>query len=119
MARPTKKRQICRQKLPAAINFMPDKDITKETVILNIDEYETIRLLDGEGLTQQECSIRMGIARTSVQAIYESARKKLADVLVNGKHLSINGGSCLICDGFHHFCGESDCPCKKKTDTAK
>lgn len=77
MPRPLKKRHICRQNLPAASSFAPDLDGAAETIILNIDEYETIRLLDGEGLTQQECAQRMGIARTSVQAIYESARSWL------------------------------------------
>ncbi len=111
MPRPQKKRQICRNNLPASNSFVPAGCSNTETIILNIDEYETIRLLDGEGLTQQECAQRMGIARTSVQAIYESARKKLADFLIHGKHLYINGGSCLICDGFHHFCGNSSCAC--------
>lgn len=113
MPRPLKKRHICRQNLPAASSFAPDLDGAAETIILNIDEYETIRLLDGEGLTQQECAQRMGIARTSVQAIYESARKKLADLLIHGKRLHIEGGSCIICDGSRHFCGDSDCPCRK------
>lgn len=113
MPRPLKKRHICRRNLPAASSFAPDLDGAAETIILNIDEYETIRLLDGEGLTQQECALRMGIARTSVQAIYESARKKLADLLINGKRLQIEGGSCVICDGFHHFCGDDECPCRK------
>ncbi len=112
MPRPLKKRHICRSNLPAANSFIPDGADTAETIILNIDEYETIRLLDGEGLTQQECAQRMGIARTSVQAIYESARQKLADLLIHGKRLHIEGGSCIICDGFRHFCGNSDCPCR-------
>lgn len=113
MSRPQKKRQICRKHLPVSDGFTPDKQTNQETIILNIDEYETIRLLDGEGLTQQECAQRMGIARTSVQAIYESARQKLADFLVNGKPLSIKGGCCMICSGAEHFCGNQDCPCQK------
>lgn len=116
MSRPPKKRQICRKNLPASEGFTPDNRTNQETIILNIDEYETIRLLDGEGLTQQECALRMGIARTSVQAIYESARKKLADFLVHGKCLSIKGGCCMICDGAEHFCGKSDCPCQNQQD---
>lgn len=114
MPRPLKERHICRNNLPAAKSFVPDGGSTEEIIILNIDEYETIRLLDGEGLTQQECARRMGIARTSVQAIYESARKKLADLLIHGKRLQIEGGCCLICDGSRHFCGSNDCPCCQK-----
>ena len=59
-----------------------------------MDEYETIRLLDDEGLTQEICAARMNIARTTVTAIYDSARKKVADALVRGKRLLITGGCC-------------------------
>lgn len=114
MPRPVKRRQICRQNLPVCTSFTPeDRKIKKEIITLTIDEYETIRLLDGEGLTQQDCAARMGIARTSVQATYESARKKIADVIINGKQLHIEGGNCLICNGIEHFCGQNDCPFKK------
>lgn len=115
MSRPVKKRHICRQNLPNCTSFTPaDAAEAKDVITLTIDEYETIRLLDGESLTQQECAARMGIARTSVQAIYESARKKIADVIINGKQLLIDGGNCLICNGSNHFCGQPDCPFLKK-----
>ncbi|MBR2730709.1 MAG: DUF134 domain-containing protein, partial [Clostridia bacterium] len=58
------------------------------------DEFEALRLLDEEGLTQEACAARMNIARTTVTAIYDSARKAVADALVHGKRLLITGGCC-------------------------
>jgi len=59
---------------------------------MSLDEFETIRQIDKEGMTQEECSVRMGVARTTVTAIYNSARKKLADALIDGRRLQISGG---------------------------
>ena len=92
MPRPTRCRRIAR--IPAFRSFSPDDVDSSESVSLTIDEYEALRLLDGEGLTQEECALRMNIARTTVTAIYDSARKKIADVIVNGKRLLIAGGCC-------------------------
>lgn len=59
---------------------------------MTVDEYEAVRLLDVEGLTQEACADRMNVARTTVTAIYDSARKKIADAIVHGKRLLIAGG---------------------------
>ena len=61
---------------------------------MTVDEFEALRLLDDVGLTQEACANRMHIARTTVTAIYDSARKKVADALVYGKRLLITGGHC-------------------------
>ncbi len=65
-----------------------------KSVQMTVDEFEVIRLLDDDGLTQQACASRMNTARTMATAIYDSARKKVADALVNGKRLLITGGHC-------------------------
>ena len=78
--------------------FSPEEVSDKEPVVLSLDEFETIRLLDREGLTQEQCAERMGIARTTVTATYESARRKVADALVNGKRLLIRGGNYRLND---------------------
>jgi len=62
------------------------------TVMMTIDEYETIRLIDYLKLTQEECAARMQVSRPTVTHIYEAARFKLADALVNEKQLLIGGG---------------------------
>ena len=73
--------------------FSPEERSQGDPVILTLDEFETVRLLDREGMTQEECATRMGVARTTVTAIYENARRKIAEALVEGKELRIRGGS--------------------------
>ena len=65
---------------------------------MTVDEYEAIRLIDMEGFNQEMCAKQMNVARTTVQGIYEVARKKIADALVNGKVLLIEGGEYLLCN---------------------
>lgn len=102
MPRPTKCRRICRY--PETLAFHPQNGQEREAVILTLDEFEAIRLLDREGLSQEEASLQMDVARTTVQRVYENARKKLADMLVCGLPLRIEGGDYRLCGG------ESLCP---------
>ena len=74
-------------------------------VIMTVDEYETIRLIDLENFTQEECAKQMNVARSTVQGIYTEARKKLAESLVNGKVLVIKGGEYQLCEGVGNGCG--------------
>ena len=78
---------------PDCWSFSPEDNPAAETVVLTLDEFETIRLLDREGLTQEQCAERMGVSRPTVTAIYESARQKLARVVVDGLRLRIGGGT--------------------------
>ncbi len=79
--------------------FSPEESSAEMPVILNLDEYESIRLIDHENLTQEQCAQCMGVARTTVTAIYDSARKKLAAALVEGRTLRIGGGCYRIDNG--------------------
>ncbi len=92
MPRPVRCRRI--ERLPVFRSFSPDDAAAEELVQMTVDEFETIRLLDDEGLTQEACAAKMNVARTTVTAIYDSARKKVADALVRGKRLLITGGCC-------------------------
>ena len=92
MPRPFRCRRI--EQLPVYRSFSPDDITAAEDVRMTVDEFEALRLLDDEGLTQEACAVRMNIARTTVTAIYDSARKKVADALVHGKRLLITGGHC-------------------------
>ena len=56
---------------------------------LSLDEFEAIRLADYEGLYQEDAAKEMGISRPTFARIIESARKKIADSIVNGKALKI------------------------------
>ncbi|MFZ3129725.1 MAG: DUF134 domain-containing protein, partial [Desulfosporosinus sp.] len=62
-----------------------------------------------QGFTQEECADQMHIARTTVQRIYYDARKKLAESLVNGKVLRIEGGDYTLCDGLEKSCACGGC----------
>lgn len=106
MARPVKRRRIC--ELPEFEEFVPAVKHCGQMVCMTLDEYETIRLIDYMGFSQEDCAKQMTVARTTVQAIYDSARGKIADVLVNGKGLKIGGGSYEICAKTRECCGK-DC----------
>ena len=99
MSRPRKWRKVCC--LPEKNKFGPLDSVLNdsEQVNMTVDEYETIRLIDLNGFTQEECAKQMNIARTTVQGIYMEARRKLAETLVNAKVLTIQGGEYQLCGG--------------------
>ncbi len=65
------------------------KGVNLEKIVIYEDEMEAIRLADYEGLYQQEASHKMGISRTTFSRLVESARKKIADALLNQKAINI------------------------------
>ena len=91
MPRPQRSRRICCY--PDHWSFAPDQDTANDTIIMSLDEFEAIRLIDYQGKTQEQCARSMGVARTTVTAIYDNARKKLAQALVEGKRIVISGGN--------------------------
>ena len=108
MPRPMKCRKVCH--FPKVLKFLPsDKKDKEPQILLTVDEYETIRLLDKEGYSQEQCAGFMQVARTTVQRIYESARKKIADAIIDGHPLRIEGGDFWICNGQSSNCGLGGC----------
>ena len=109
VARPRKGRQV--SSLPDNNRFGPlgMRNRQNQFITMLIDEYETIRLIDLEGFTQEECANQMNIARTTVQRMYSDARKKIAESLVNGKTLKIEGGDYKLCGGTEEWCGRGTC----------
>ncbi len=67
-----------------------------ETVRLGLDEFEAVRLADLEGLYQEQAAERMGVSRQTFGNIVQSARRKIADALVNGKALVVEGGEVSV-----------------------
>lgn len=99
MPRPIKWRKVCR--LPKSNRFgaLDIRQDANNYVNMTVDEFEAIRLIDWEQFSQEECAEQMGVGRTTVQGIYADARKKLAQVLVNGQPLLIEGGEYKLCEG--------------------
>ena len=63
------------------------------SVSLLYDEYEAIRLLDYEGMNQDQAAVQMNVSRPTLTRIYEKARKTIAQALVEGKMIMIEGGN--------------------------
>lgn len=97
MPRPPRCRRIC--SAPRVDRFCPCDGAESDPILLTLDEYEVIRLVDLEQQTHEQCAAQMDISRSTVQEIYESARRKLAACLVYGKPLHITGGNVRICSG--------------------
>ncbi|MDO5476529.1 MAG: DUF134 domain-containing protein [Eubacteriales bacterium] len=129
MARPQRSRRVC--EAPSIDRFTPDPQprcpdssqrssspqqaaspadcLEPEPVILTVDEYETLRLVDHEGLTHSECARQMNISRTTATEICESARHKVAEAIVCGRELVIEGGSWELCGGNRTDCFLGTC----------
>lgn len=112
MPRPKIKKMVCDG--PKFNKFSPEKSGIKRNIIkMNVEEYEVIRLIDYENLTQEECALQMQVSRPTVQLLYSEARKKIASMLVNGDEIAITGGNYCLCENPDCDCGKKACRCKK------
>lgn len=91
MARPQRCRRICFE--PEVCSFSPEGGAPGEAVVLSLDEFEAIRLVDAEGRTHAQCAAQMDISRTTVTEICERAHRKIAQSLVSGRALVIAGAT--------------------------
>ena len=104
MPRPQRCRRICG--LPRVGAFGPQEGRAEAPIVLTLDEYEVIRLVDLEEKTQGACAAQMDVSRSTVQEIYESARKKIAACLVYGRPMVIRGGNYRLAAAGEGGCGQ-------------
>ncbi len=92
MARPTKWRKV--ENIPSITHFVPSDTEGYEDGgnVLKLEELEAVRLKDLLGLEQEECAEKMEVSRPTFQRILIAAREKIADSLVHGKSIHIEGG---------------------------
>ncbi len=97
MSRPRIQKRIC--DIPRVDTFTPSGKGrgSFDVVTMSVEEYEVVRLIDHEDLNQEQCADVMGVARSTVQRLYNDARKKIADSIINAKILKIGGGDYAIC----------------------
>ncbi len=94
-----------RRRKPRRVGFMPEVTYFKprgvpllslEEIDLTVDELETIRLADFEGLDQIVAAKRMKISQSTFQRILTKAHKKVAEALVLGKAIKVKGGEVVV-----------------------
>jgi len=92
MPRPRRRRRV--RVRPDITRFRPEgvKESYLEESILTVDEFEAVRLKDLEGLDQEEAAKKMNISQPTFHRLITSARKKIADAIVKGKAIKIEGG---------------------------
>lgn len=95
------------QELPIVKGFRPMwmRPRYGQSVVLNLEEYEVLRLIDYEGKIHEEVAGMMNVSRPTVTRIYESARKKLSTALVEGRSFLIEGGEIELSE--HHYLCEA------------
>lgn len=79
--------------IPEYRGFTPDGLASGDAIDMTVDELEVLRLCDLEGLNQEAVAQHMGIARATVAAICSRAHRKVANALVNGRAIVIEGGN--------------------------
>jgi len=96
MSKPKKDRRV--ESPPRVVYFKPQgiPMVQLAQVVLHVDEYEAVRLVDQQKLDQEQAAERMGISRATCARILESAHHKIAEALVDGKAIRIEGGSFVL-----------------------
>ena len=94
MGRPVRKRRV--GFLPEVRSFRPGRVGSYGRVVLGVDEVESLRLCDMEGVDQAEACKKMGVSQSTFQRILVKARKKVAEGLVLGLGINIEGGDFIM-----------------------
>jgi predicted DNA-binding protein (UPF0251 family) len=96
MPKPKKDRFVLQ---PPAVAYFKPQGIPMfqlDQIVLSVDEYEALRLVDYEGLQQKQAAERMEVSRATCARILESAHRKVAEALTGGKAIRIEGGSYVL-----------------------
>lgn len=111
--RPQRYRWI--EKIPEVTRFSPDRDLKgkSELVRLTVDELEAIRLADLEGLYQEQAAEKIKVSRQTFGRIIASAHKKVAEALVMGKSILIEGGEIMALEKSQGMGAGGNCICPK------
>lgn len=98
---------------PRIKGFHPIGNYRQEMAVTNLflEEYESIRLLDYDALSQVEAAQIMQVSRPTLTRIYQSARNKIAKALVEGTMIKIEGGHAIFSDDWNDC---SQCNCRFK-----
>lgn len=115
MARPQKDRIVT---CDPSISYFKPRGVPlrqMEEVRLTIDQMEALRLADLEGLSQQDAGLRMGVSRATFGRIIQRARKVVAEALIHGKAILLEGGNYQVkstqrlfaCDNCDHHWDEA------------
>lgn len=105
MPRPVKRRHI---RMRPPVEYFKPRGIPLRMMdesVFNMEEIEAIRLRDYEELQQEECAKRMNISRPTFHRVLKNARKKVADALINGKAIRIEGGNYRMMPPLRRRCG--------------
>jgi predicted DNA-binding protein (UPF0251 family) len=101
MARPRQKRVIQQPPKVKGFNPLGYYSSKNSSIKLNLEEFECIRLLDFEGLSQEEAAEFMHVSRPTLTRIYEKARIKIAKTLIDGNQLLIEGGDFVFKENWY------------------
>jgi predicted DNA-binding protein (UPF0251 family) len=112
-------RPFCSRRIagrPAAPIFKPVgiPVVELEEVVMTLDEFEALRLADLDGLYQEQAAAQMRVSRTTFSRIIDAAHHKLADALVHGKALRIEGGPVQVTR--RQCCRLHDRPARQKEE---
>jgi predicted DNA-binding protein (UPF0251 family) len=103
MVRPKKDRLVA---FNPKINYFKPRGIPVldlDEVCLTVDEREAVRLADLLGLSHAEAGERMGVSRATFGRIIQRARKVLADAIINGKAVRVEGGNYQLVENTRAF----------------
>ncbi len=90
-----------------------------EEVTLTVDEFEAIRLADNNSMYQEEAAKKMNVSRQTFGNIIKSAHEKIADALINGKAIKIEGGVYKLAGQQMFLCCECKCSWEIAQKTGK